>query len=166
LCHRAINLFGSRDIITTTERLTYLRLLSPLDRADTEKTAQLADQVLAQATEPKKLAQAQLVKGLAEYRLGHFAQAIEWLEKVAALPTAGSRVAALPHASADAMIACAQQQLNQTDKARDFLNEAKVSLSAGHPDSLNDLGANWQDAVITQVLVREASQLVGGTATK
>jgi hypothetical protein len=74
--------------------------------------------------------------------------------------------AALMNADAVTIIAGAHPQLNQTDAARASLAQAKDTLRAGRPDFNNDLGANWQDVLIAQALVREASQLIGGTAAK
>ena len=44
------------------------------------------------------------------------------------------------------------------------LTEAKDALRAGRADASNDLGTNWQDILIAQALVREARQLIEGTA--
>ena len=166
LSHRAVNLFQGKPG-TTVVRISKLALLAPLTNpADTAQAAQMADQALAETTDAKLIIEAQIGKGLAEYRLGHFAGAIEWMQKVAALPTKGSHTASLINANAVAIIACAQQQLNQTEAARASLGQAKDALRAGRPDSNNDLGNNWQDVLIAQALVREASQLIGGTASK
>ncbi len=148
-------------------RISKLGLLAPLTNStDTAQAAQMADQALAETTDPKLIIEAQIGKGLAEYRLGQFAGAIEWMQKVAAIPTKGSHTASLFNANAVAIIACAQQQLKQTDAARASLAQAKDALRAGRPDSNNDLGTNWQDVLIAQALVREASQLIAGPAVK
>jgi hypothetical protein len=164
LSHRALNLFQGKAG-TTVVRISKLGLLAPLTNpADTAQAAQMADRALAETTDAKLIVETQIGKGLAEYRLGHFAGAIEWMQKVAAIPAANSHTASLLNANAVAIIACAQQQLNQTGPARASLARAKNALRAGRPDSSNDLGANWQDTLIAQALVREASQLIAGTA--
>jgi Flp pilus assembly protein TadD len=166
LSHRAVNLFQGKPG-TTVVRISKLALLASLTNpADTAQAAQMADQALAETTDAKLIIEAQIGKGLAEYRLGHFAGAIEWMQKVAAIPTKGSHTASLFNANAVAIIACAQQQLNQTDAARASLAQAKAALRAGRPDSNSDLGNNWQDVLIAQALVREARELIDGVAAK
>jgi len=166
LSHRALNLFQGKPG-TTVVRISNLGLLAPLiNPSDTAQAAQMADQALAETTDAKLIIEAQIGKGLAEYRTGHFEGAIEWMQKVAAIPTKGSHTDALFNANAVAIIACAQQQLNQTDQARASLAQAKDALRAGRPDSNNDLGNNWQDVLIAQALVREANQLIAGPAVK
>jgi serine/threonine protein kinase len=165
LSHRALNLFQGKTG-TTVVRISKLGLLAPLtNHTDTAQAAQMADQALAETTDAKLIIEAQIGKGLAEYRLGHFAGAIERMQKVAAIPTAGSHTDSLFNADAVAIIACAQQQLQQADQARASLAQAKNALRAGRSDSASALGANWQDTLIAQALVREASQLIAGTAT-
>ena len=163
LSHRALNLFQGKPG-TTVVRISKLGLLAPLTNpADTAQAAQMADQALAETTDAKLIIEAQIGKGLAEYRTGHFAGAIEWMQKVAAIQTKGSHTASLLNANAVAIIACAQQQINQTDQARASLAQAKDALRAGRPDS-NDLGLNWQDVLIAQALVREARGMIEGTS--
>ena len=57
---------------------------------------------------------------------------------MAAIPTKSSHTDSLFNAAAVVIIACAQQQLRQTDQARASLAQAKDALLAGRPDSNND----------------------------
>jgi predicted transcriptional regulator len=165
LSHRAINLFQGKPG-TTVVRISKLGLLAPLTNpTDTAQAAQMADPALAETIDAKLIIEARIGKGLAEYRLGHFAGAIEWMQKVAAMPMVSSHTDSLFNADAVVIIACAQQQLQQTDQARASLAQAKDALRAGRPDPKNDLGTNWPDVLIAQVLLREASQLIAGTTT-
>ena len=95
------------------------------------------------------------VKGLAEYRQGHFAGALEWLRKVAAQEGVPARTA-----QADATLAMAEYQLGQTNAARATLAEG-VKIAQ---EKLTQPGRiDWNDQLIAQFLLREAQVLVTGT---
>ena len=166
LSHRSLSLFQGKvgGAGTTVVRISKLGLLAPLNPTDTAQAAQMAEQALTATTDPELILEAQLAKGLAECRTGHFAGAIEWMEKLDGIPTTGSHPESLLKADANAVLACAQQQLKQTDAARASLAKAKESLRAGRPDSADNLGNNWQEILIAQALLREARQLIEGTA--
>jgi len=104
-----------------------------------------------------------LVRGLAEYRAGHFESAIEWSGKSIGQPTmvTGPR----PDPAAYSILAMAQQQLHHPDEARaalakgaDIVNTKLLKLENAALDE------NWVDWLIAHALLREAQGLIAQAA--
>jgi tetratricopeptide (TPR) repeat protein len=159
-CHNALSRFVDKEG-TTVRRVARGSLLSPLDAQDTEIAVRLAELVLTQTTDPQLLNQAWLGKGMADYRQGKFADAVASLAKAAAASRASSRTDAAINAAAFAVMASAQQQLKQPEKARASLTQAQNAVNVARGPA-PDLRGNWHDILIAQVLIREARGLVEG----
>jgi serine/threonine protein kinase/WD40 repeat protein len=158
-CHKALGYLGDKS--STAARHTSIAcLLSPLAPADTQRAARLADRALSGNTDPKLQKEVWLGKGMAEYRLGNFAAALVWLEKAARVEKKDSHNLEPVTSAAFAVMASAQQQLKQPEKARTALAQAQTILKTARGTEAQ-LGANWHDILIAQALVREASQLAG-----
>jgi tetratricopeptide (TPR) repeat protein len=99
----------------------------------------------------------QFCKGLAEYRLGHFTSATEWMHKVLAKVGEGST----RDIEAYGVLAMAEQQLNQADRARKALADG-ARLAARRLPLLTggDLGDGWIDWVFAHALMSEANSLI------
>jgi hypothetical protein len=125
----------------------------PPPSASLGQLAKMADSAVAAGPTDADWPYRELVKGLAEYREGHFAGAIKWLRKVSAEPEVASRAA-----QAFATLAMAEFQLGQTNAARSDLTEgiklAELKLGPGR--------INWNDVIIAQNLLHEANDLVTG----
>jgi len=100
----------------------------------------------------------EFVKGLIEYRQGHFAGALEWLRKVAPNEGVPTRTA-----QTYATMAMAEYQLGQTNAARATLAEGiKIAET-----KLTQSGRiDWNDQIIAQFLLREAQGLISGAVTR
>ena len=98
------------------------------------------------------------MKGLIEYRQGHFAGALEWLRKVAPNEGVPTRTA-----QTYATMAMAEYQLGQTNAARATLAEGiKIAET-----KLTQSGRiDWNDQIIAQFLLREAQGLISGAVTR
>jgi serine/threonine protein kinase len=99
-------------------------------------------------------------KGFAEYRLGHYTSAAEWLEQVIPLDPGSSC-----RAETFLVLAMTQSQLGQTAASRESLAKAMdvVNHSLRQEGHLED---DWNDWIIIHVLVREAATLIpAATAT-
>jgi hypothetical protein len=94
------------------------------------------------------------VKGLAEYRLGHSAGALEWLRKVAAQEGVPARTA-----QAQATMAMAEYQLGQTNAARTALAQG---ITIAETELATPGRLDWNDTIIAQTLLHEAQGLIGG----
>ena len=117
----------------------------------------MADIALAAGPTDTSSAHNEFVKGLAEYRQGHFAGALEWLRKVAAQEGEPARTA-----QAEATLAMAEYQLGQTNAARAVLAEGiKIAETVlAQPNRID-----WNEVIIARFLLREAQGLITGTPT-
>ena len=161
-CHALLGKYGQNADVRSIRGLSKICLLAPLPEADTRIAAELADLALSKTTEPRVIAQALLGKGLAEYREGHYPEAVQWMEKAIASPSEASPTSARNvSGAAYAIVAAACHKLHEPDKAREALFQATEGLKGKwlSPD-MTDLGDHWQDVVIAHLLLREAEDLL------
>ena len=92
--------------------------------------------------------------GLADYRLGHYQQAIGPLERASILARETSG-----HVEAYLLLAMTQFQLGQRDQSRDW--QTWAALLGPYLRKTGDLGADWNDWIIVHVLLRETSAATG-----
>ena len=108
----------------------------------------------------------QFCKGLAEYRQGHFAGAVDWMQKT--LSHAGNDLNR--DVEAYMVLAMAHYQLKQTDEARATFAKGLEIVNANLPKlESGDIGGGWIDWIIAHALMREAKELIEGpsaTATE
>ena len=94
---------------------------------------------------------------MSDYRLGHFAEAIEWGEKAVKSSTADAQA----KAKAYAILAMANWRLGQKDAAQAMLAEGE-KLAPGikpGPDAL-DLGESWVAWLFARISLDEATALI------
>lgn len=159
-CHNALGRFADTKGMPV-RRISRASLLSPLEPKDTEIAVRLAELALTQTANKQPTNQVWLGKGMADYRQGKFADAVASLGKAVAVSQVGSRAEAANNAAAYAVMASAQQQLKQPEKARASLAQAQNTLTVARGPTA-DLGASWEEILIAQVLIREARGLVEG----
>ena len=94
----------------------------------------------------------EFVKGLAEYREGHYAEASRWLSDVGNREDVPARTV-----EACAVLAMAQQHLNHPEQALTILARAE-DLADTSVSKLNVL--LWNDHIIAHLLLREAKALI------
>jgi tetratricopeptide (TPR) repeat protein len=143
----------------TAQRIAKGAMLLPLAGPDLAAASNLAEIAVTAGKNDSRVAFSQFVKGLAEYREGHFAHAAEWAKK--ALSKLGED--SQRDVQAYAVLAMARHKLGQTNEAHAVLananqvNETKLpKLDSG------DLGAAWNNVLIARILLREADTLIGG----
>jgi tetratricopeptide (TPR) repeat protein len=110
--------FAQTSDPVTAERMAKDCLVYPPTAADLQVIVQMADKAIASG-QNKPLPYFQFAKGFAEYRLGHFESAAEWMEKVTAAQGDWYRAV-----QAQMVLSMAQQQLGKT-------NEARATLAKG-----------------------------------
>jgi eukaryotic-like serine/threonine-protein kinase len=116
----------------------------------------MADRAIAAGSQNKPWPYFQFAKGLAEYRLGRFESAAEWMEKVAAAKGDIYR-----GVQAQMVLAMAQQQLRKVDQARETFAKALQTVETRFPKTgKGGLDDQWNDWVIAHALMREAKALV------
>ena len=104
-------------------------------------------------------------KGLAEYRQGQYASAVDWMCKVIGQPMSVGR--SLPawerDTAAYSVLAMAQHRLKQADEARTTLAKASELARTKLPQLGSDnLEQDWVNWLIAHILLREAKALVNG----
>ena len=154
-CERVLTQFGSTTDPVVAERMAKDCLILAPPAASLEQIAKMADTAAA-GTNDSAWPYFALVKGLAEYRQRHFADALEWLRKVEPQESVPTRTAQLY-----STLAMAEFQLGQTNAARahlaDGLKLAETRLA--QPGRID-----WNDQLIARFLLREAQDLVTGTS--
>src|SRR5207244_10161440 len=120
-------------------------LLLPSSGADLESVARMVETAVSAGTNHWANSWFQLVKGLAEYRQGRFASAVEWSQK--ALSRTGENFNR--DVEAYMVLAIARHQLKQTDEAQATLAKGLEVADTRLPklDS-GDLGGAWLDWII------------------
>jgi tetratricopeptide (TPR) repeat protein len=137
-------------------------LLGAETRADSEPAAQLADQALTLGKNSYRLHDLEMIKGLAEYRMGQFEKAIDWVGKSIGQPTMvmGPR----PDAAAYLVMAMAQHRLGRPEEARASLAKGADIVNTKLLKRENaTLDENWIDWIIADILLREARALIGSS---
>ena len=155
-CYAMLARFGTTNDPAIAERTAKACLLLPLDGADLAAASKLAETAVTLGKDDAWVAYYQSAKGLAEYRLANFAQAVEWTRKALGQPGIYSR-----DIQAYSVLALALHRLNQAGEAREALSKATELAGAKLPrlDS-GDLGPDWHDWIIAQILLREAKGLI------
>ena len=102
----------------------------------------------------------QVAKAMSAYRLGHFAEAIEWAEKTIKSPIV------YPSAHAYAVLAMAHWQLGQKDVARIMLAKGNALTPKVLPShEVVDLGDSWVAWLEARISLDEAEALMESDAS-
>jgi thiol-disulfide isomerase/thioredoxin len=106
----------------------------------------------------------QMSKGLAEYRQGHFTDAIEWVRRsqadLAQKPTGDRNMC---EADTYFVLAMAQHQLRQSAEADAALARGREIVQTKLPKlDGGDLGSAWHDVLMANILMREAKETIEG----
>jgi tetratricopeptide (TPR) repeat protein len=113
------------------------------------------------SSNPGGLPYFQVAKAFSAYRLGHFAEAIEWAEKTVKNPII------YPTIHAYAILAMAHWQLGQKDTARIMLAKGdSLTPNVLHSHEAVDLGDSWVAWLEARISLDEAGQLIPDTETK
>jgi tetratricopeptide (TPR) repeat protein len=141
---------GTGDpVIATCIAETCSILPPPGDELDDIR--KIVDIALTANSPHKSWSDVHFVKGLAEYRLGHFAAAVDWLKKVT--PENGHWARQV---KVQAVLAMAQQRLGQIAEARATLAEA-IQTADRTPDKTDEgMGSLWSDWIMARFLLGEA----------
>jgi eukaryotic-like serine/threonine-protein kinase len=94
-------------------------------------------------------------KAMANYRLGHFAEAIEWGEK------AEDSNVPFAQAKAYAVLAMAYSQLGQKERAELMLGKGNaLALAIPSGTEPEDLGESWVAWLMARISLDEAAELI------
>jgi serine/threonine protein kinase len=161
-CQKMVTSFRTANAPGPLGKTAEACLLGAETRADSEAPAQLAEQALALGKNSYRLHDLEMIKGLAEYRLGQFEGAIDWVSKSIGQPTmvTGPR----PDAPAYLVRAMAQHRLARPNEARAALAKGADIVNARllKVEKNVALDENWVDWLIAHILLREAQALIEG----
>jgi len=145
----------------TAETMAKNCLILPSSGADLHIVSNLAHRaVSSRVRDPADLAIFRFTEGLAEYRQGHFASAVDWIQK--SLATSADVYA---HVEAHAVLAMAQHRLKQTDEAKASLARGLKLQQTESPKLENgDLTFDWRAGIRGRALMKEATALIADGA--
>jgi serine/threonine protein kinase len=157
LCDQMLREFGSTSDPPTADRMAKACMILPPPAANLQTLARMADTAVGVGPSDSNYVFYELVKALAEYRLGNFAAASDWAQKVV---THGGE---LPRTvEAYAVLAMAQSRLRQGDQANATLTMGRQLVQEKLE---NYRGVNWHDRIGAQILMNEAAALIESDAS-
>jgi serine/threonine-protein kinase len=158
LCVRILGQFAATTNPVVAERMAKDCLFVSPPASDFPAIARMVETAVAAGPNHQYWPYFQFVKGLAEYRQGRFASAVDWLQ-----PVLGQSGDVYRTVQAHMTLAMAQHQLNQTEQARATLAKGLEIAEARFPKhGKTGLDEQWHDWIIAHVLMREAKALIDG----
>jgi len=149
--------FGGANDPATLRTIALDCLLVPLPDVDLGTAASLAKRALDAGPADASSCENQLAFGLANYRQAHYAEATNWLAK----SIAGSAQNMVCAAQAQAALALALQQLQQTNDARVALEKSTAIIDTKLPKlESGDLGPDWRGWIVAHCLSLQGASLL------
>jgi tetratricopeptide (TPR) repeat protein len=133
-------------------------LMLPSAAADWETIGKLVDASMTASSKEDHRAYSQFVKGLLEYRQGHFAEAQDRLKKATASPN--SMDDWNRSVQAQMLLAMTQYRLKEIENARSTLAAGFNLADRNMIKSGNDLHDEWISWLLAHFLMREATELM------
>jgi tetratricopeptide (TPR) repeat protein len=158
ICKTLLAKFGSPTNPFVAERIVQDNLLLPDSGVDLELMDRLADTAATLGSGIPEVPYFQACKAMSNYRLGRFAEAIEWGEKAA------SSSVDFAKAKAYAVMAMAYWQLGQNERAKLMLGKGDAlvpSIPSG--SEAEDLGESWVAWLMARVSLNEAAASIQPT---
>jgi eukaryotic-like serine/threonine-protein kinase len=173
--HQALEQFTHPDDPMEAAQVARLCLLRPLEGTNLMAALKLAESAAPGEHAPPSqgLAMRQVTMGLAEYRQGHFEDAVAWMDK-AQVTAARQNLPRWTNARqrnnvvmASLVRAMAQHQLGHVEAASATMSKATELLQSQFPQSVSgDIGREWPEWLMTQILAREAKELLDVSPTQ
>jgi eukaryotic-like serine/threonine-protein kinase len=154
LCRTILDKFSGTTDMFVADRMAKDCLILPSPGVDPKAAATLADVAVSRGSNAAAASHFKFCKGLAEFRLGHYEEAIKW----AGLAAEGRSVH--PKACAFAVLAMSQFKLNRFDEARTALSACEKIIEEKLPKPEQDLGREWRDWIIVHALRSEAKRMM------
>jgi tetratricopeptide (TPR) repeat protein len=162
-CQRIVARFAETTDAGVADTMAKACLIHPASGVDLGVVAELAEKAVTLGKQSEYLPWFEMCKGLAEYRQDHFAGAADWAQK--ALASSGQLLER--DACAYLVLAMARTKLKQDGAARGALSKARELLDGKIPKlDGGDLGGQWVDVVIANLLLREARALIEDDGTQ
>jgi serine/threonine protein kinase len=141
---------GTGDPVIATRVAEACLILPPPDD-ELNDIGKMVDTAITANSPHKTWSEVYFAKGLAEYRLGHFAGAEEWLNKIT--PENGHWPRRV---MVQALLAMAQHHLGRIGDARATLSDAIQSGDKNLAKPGHDLDTDWTDWIMAHLLLDEA----------
>jgi serine/threonine protein kinase len=155
LCPRIVERFKNTTDAYVADRMAKDCLILPVPNLDLRAVAQMTETAVTRGSGTYDLPNFQYCKALAQYRQGHFTEALEWAERAVKYPLP------YPEAGSYAILAMAKHQLNQKDAAEVALAKCVQLIQTKLPKLADgDLDGGWRDWIVLQALLVEATALV------
>jgi len=138
LSRTILDKFSRTTDIYIADRMAKDCLILPSSGVDLKTVAAMADLAASGGSKEDVAPYFHFCKGLAEFRLGHYDEAIRW----ARLATKGPFPQ--PKACAAAVLAMSQFKLDQSDDARTALSECNKIIEGQMPKPERELGRAWR----------------------
>ena len=160
-CNRIFAAHGNTTNIYVADQVAKACLLIPSSEVDLEPIGRLADAVVTLgAGDEGAMPFFQICKALAEYRLGHFAEAGQWAQR----SVNNSRKDTQGHAYA--ILAMSDWQLGRKDEARAMLAKGDALAPRDMPTSVaENPGNDWLAWLFARIQLDEAAKLIQPTST-
>jgi len=155
LCQKILPMFADTSNPYIAVRVADGCLLLPDSGVDLQVVDRLATRAATNGNVAWALGYFQGCKALSEYRQGQFSEAVVWAERSLKSDQAFAR------AKGYAVLALAQWQLGQKEKARAMLadGDSLAPRISSAPDTV-DLGDSWVPWLFARILLDEAGQLI------
>jgi eukaryotic-like serine/threonine-protein kinase len=158
-CAHMLALFGATNNPVIADRIGKACLIIPAKGIDLDAAERLADTAVTRGKGHPGFAYFEFAKGLAEYRQGHFAGAIDWMQRVLSTPGLDDN----RDAAAWLVLAMAQHEAGKPVEARAALHNATQIIGTKMPAlESGDIGDAWNDWIIAHALLKEAQGLIEG----
>ena len=156
LCRKILVTFTNTSDPYILERVAKDCLFLPDSGTDLNLIDELADKsVSLGSSHPDAMPYFHVAKAMSEYRLGHFAEAIEWAEKTIKGPIV------YPNAHAYAVLAMAHWRLGQKEEARAMLAKGNsLTPNISPTEKAVDLGDSWVAWLLARISLDEATHLI------
>jgi serine/threonine protein kinase len=157
LCGQIVSRFSNSTDPYVADKMAKDCLILPSSAVDLKPVAALADVAVGRGANEGAAPWFRCCKALAEYRLGHYEEAVNW----GRLAAEGS--APPCQAEACAIMAMARFKMNQSDQARIALAGCETVIKEKLPKlEQDDPGEDWRDLIIANALRSEAKRMVDG----
>jgi tetratricopeptide (TPR) repeat protein len=154
LCQKILPMFADTSNPYIAERVADDCLLLPDSGVDLQVVNRLATRAVTTGNDASAMGYSQVCKALSEYRRGQFSEAVVWAEKSLKTDQAFAR------ARGYAVLAMAQWQLGQKEKARVALTNGNSLAPRVSTDRPVDLGDSWIAWLFARISLDEAGQLI------
>ncbi|MDB6017457.1 MAG: serine/threonine protein kinase with repeat [Pedosphaera sp.] len=155
-CQKLLTTFGDTTNIYVADQVAKACLFLPSSELDLKVISHLADTAVTHGIgDQNAIPFFQDCKALAEYRQGHYAEAVEWAQKPLKIP--GVYV----HGHAYAVLAMAYWRLGEKDEARAMLARGNTLAPPLMPPSIAEDPTNaWLAWLYAQIQLAEATALI------